>query len=64
MNDDILTIRCADGTPIKIPLNSTGIKSVDINGEIIWVKPDENQELLAINQWIHILRNSRNCMSY
>jgi ribosomal 30S subunit maturation factor RimM len=45
MNDDILTIRCADGTPIKIPLNSTGIKSVDINGEIIWVKPDENQQL-------------------
>jgi ribosomal 30S subunit maturation factor RimM len=39
MSDDILTIRCADWTRIKIPLNSTGIKSVDINGEIIWVNP-------------------------
>lgn len=45
MIDDILTIRCADGTPIKIPLKDLAIKSVDIDGEVVWVKPDVNDEL-------------------
>jgi hypothetical protein len=45
MSDNILTIRCADGTPIKIPLKDLAIKSVDIDGDVVWVKPDVNDEL-------------------
>lgn len=45
MKSKTLTIKCADGTPIKIPLQGLGIKSVDIDGVILWVKPDENEDL-------------------
>lgn len=40
----ILTIRAADGTPIRIPLTKLQIRSVEIDGTPVWEQPKQEPE--------------------